>query len=346
MTRITVVIPNFNSGELLGRCLAALRTAESNEWRLHEIIVVDDGSTDGSGANSKDYGGQLHLLKENAGPAHARNIGAERATGDVLWFLDADVEVAPNAVELAIRYFDDHPDCAAGIGSYDDDPSEPNACSQFKNLFHHFVHQQAGPTVSSFWSGCGLIRSETFRGVGGFDARYWRQPSVEDIHLGYMLGRDGTRIHMLKDLQVKHRKRWTFVNLVRTDVFQRAVPWTAMLLRNRGQGGSELNLGGRARASIVAVYLAVLAAFAAIITPWAWAVSLACLTLPIALNAKLIAFFGRRRGWRFLLRAVPLLLIYFFYCGAGFILGTGLYLWESLTGRHAPASTGEGRSRE
>lgn len=335
MINISVVIPSYNSRELLDRCLAALRASEQAYRPLHEIIVADDASTDGTGGIARRHGATVFELESNAGPAVARNFGAERASGDLLWFLDADVEVPLNAVELVTRYFNEHPDHAAAIGSYDDDPSEPNACSQFKNLFHHFVHQSAGPTVASFWSGCGIVRRDAFRAVGGFDANYWKRPSVEDIHLGYLLGRRGYQIYVLKDLQVKHHKCWTFANLVRTDVFQRAIPWTAMLLHNRGRGGSELNLGWQARASVLSVYLALLAAVAGIAVPWAWAASMVLLVLPIILNWKLVNFFRRRRGGRFLLRAIPLLFVYFFYCGLGFVLGAGLYLWELWTGHHA-----------
>jgi glycosyltransferase involved in cell wall biosynthesis len=335
MSRISVVIPHRNSGALLRKCLAALRASESANGPLHEIVVVDDASTDDSAAVASDFGAKLYTLETNVGPARARNYGAEQATGDFLWFLDADVEVTPSAVGVVARHFDGHPECKAAIGSYDDDPSEKNTCSQFKNLFHHFVHQEAGATVSSFWTGCGVMRRDVFGEIGGFDANYWTRPSVEDIHLGYLLGRHGHKIHMLKQLQVKHNKRWTFINLIRTDVFQRAVPWTAMLLHNRGRGNSELNLGWPARASVISVYLAVLAVLAGFLRPWVWATIPVWLSLPVILNWKLVAFFKRRGGWAFLLRAIPLLLIYFFYCGVGFVLGVGLYLREAWTGDHA-----------
>jgi glycosyltransferase involved in cell wall biosynthesis len=346
VTKLSVIIPNYNSGDLLERCLAALRASETAEERLHEIIVVDDASTDSSTDAVDAYGATLCRSESNLGPAHARNLGAEKATGDVLWFLDADVEVRPDALATVMRFVDEHPDFAAAIGSYDDNPAEPNACSQFKNLFHHYVHQTGGPWVSSFWSGCGLVRADVFREVGGFDAQYWKQPSVEDIHLGYVLGRRGYRIHMLKDLQVKHWKRWALVSLVRTDVFQRAVPWTSMLLRNKGQGGSELNLGWKARASVVSVYLAILAAIASLFLPWAWILAGASIVLPLALHSHLLAFFRRRGGAVFLFFAIPLLLLYFFYCGVGFVLGVGQYLWESWTGRHAFTEAGDGAATD
>ncbi len=233
------------------------------------------------------------------GPARARNYGVERATGDVLWFLDADVEVSPDAVGIVSRYIDDHPECIAAIGSYDDAPLEKNACSQFKNLFHHFVHQQAGATVSSFWTGCGVIRADAFRAIGGFDGTYWTRPSVEDIHLGYLLGRHGHEIHMLKQLQVKHNKRWTFVNLIKTDVFQRAVPWTAMLLHNRGRGNTEINLGWQARASVMMVCFSALAGISDFLWPWLWAAIPIVLALTVVVNWNLVVFFNGAVARRF-----------------------------------------------
>jgi len=346
MSRVSVVIPNYNGGDLLRRCLAALRASElSSGSRLHEIVVVDDASTDSSAEVALEFGATLYKLSSNVGPARARNHGAERATGDVLWFLDADVEAAPESVGLVLRYFTEYPDYAAAIGSYDDDPSEKNACSQFKNLFHHFVHQHAGATVSSFWTGCGVIRADVFRAIGGFDATYWTRPSVEDIHLGYLLGRHGHAIHMLKDLQVKHNKRWSFVNLVKTDVFQRAVPWTAMLLHNRGKGSAELNLGWQARTSVVAVYLAGLAVLIGVMWPWVWAAIVPLLAMPVVLHWDLVRFFQRRGGSAFLISAIPLLIVYFFYCGLGFLLGLELYWRERRSGQHAFSDHASGDPR-
>ncbi len=337
MAKVSVIIPNHNSAPLLRLCLTALRAAESADMPLHEVIVVDDASTDdgASVAVAREFGAIIYELEKNVGPACARNHGVQHATGEILWFLDADVEVVPEAVNLVVPYFDDHPEASAVIGSYDDDPSDPNAVSQFKNLFHHFVHQNAGGAVSSFWSGCGVVRAEVFREIGGFDEAYWDRPSVEDIHVGYLLGRHGHEIGVLKPLQVKHHKRWTLIGLVKTDVFDRAIPWTAMLLHNRGQGSSELNLGWTYRASVIAVYLAILAVPAGFFAPWIWAAIPFCLAVPVRLNSKLVGFFKSRRGWVFLISAIPLLWLYFFYCGVGLILGIGLYVYEKWTGRHA-----------
>jgi hypothetical protein len=73
------------------------------------------------------------------GPVEARNIVAQAAKGEIVFFLDADVCVHADGV----------------IGSYDDDPSSRDFLSQYKNLMHCFVHQNAESEASTFWSGCG-----------------------------------------------------------------------------------------------------------------------------------------------------------------------------------------------
>jgi hypothetical protein len=113
--------------------------------------------------------------------------------------------------------------------------------SQFKNLFHHFVHQHSNEEASTFWSGCGAVRRQAFLEAGGFDAVRYDRPCIEDIELGYRLREAGHRIRLLKNIQVKHLKRWSLRDMVRTDVFDRGVPWTILLLEKK-QLPNDLNL--------------------------------------------------------------------------------------------------------
>ena len=69
------------------------------------------------------------------------------------------------------------------VGSYDETPACPNFISQYKNLFHYYVHQNSCGEIQTFWSGCGAVKRDVFLAIGGFEERYQR-PSAEDIELG------------------------------------------------------------------------------------------------------------------------------------------------------------------
>jgi glycosyltransferase involved in cell wall biosynthesis len=248
-SKISVVIPAYNGGTQLDECLNALvrlATAPS------EIIVVDDGSTDGSIQRAAERGIRVLKTSGRQGPAAARNIGAQAATGDIVFFLDADVCVHVDATERLAAAFAD-PTMDAVIGSYDDDPSSRDFLSQYKNLMHCFVHQNARSEASTFWSGCGAIRRDVFLEMSGFDASY-KRPAIEDIELGYRLRNAGRRILLDRDLRVKHLKKWTFWGLVKTDVLDRGIPWTELILRDQRMP-NDLNLQISQRVSIGLVYL-------------------------------------------------------------------------------------------
>jgi GT2 family glycosyltransferase len=219
------------------------------------------------------------------------------------------------------------PQSSAAFGSYDDSPAEKNFVSQFKNLFHHYIHQTSSENAWTFWTGCGAIRREIFLRLGGFDASAYPHPSIEDIDLGYRLKATGGVIRLLKSAQVKHLKKWTFASLLRTDILDRGVPWTRLLLKTRSFR-ADLNLQTHNRWSVFLVWSAVLSALATIrFPPAGWA--LAILLLAIAwLNRRLYAFFADRRGLGFAVRAALLHWLYYFYNGIAFLLGILSYLFR------------------
>ena len=227
----------------------------------------------------------------------------------MLLFVDADVVVPETAVATVQACLKD-PGLSAVIGSYDRRPTAPNFVSQFKNLAHRFVHQQASEDGMTFWGACGAIRRTTFLALGGFDERF-DVPSIEDIELGLRLSRSGGRIQLRKDLEVTHLKRWTLTSLIRTDVRQRALPWSALLLAD-GHIPDHLNVSRRARLAVAltAILLASLLA-APFITESALVAASAALVL-LAVDWRLWAYFASERGWWFALRAVPMQWLY--YC--------------------------------
>ena len=146
---ISVVIPVYNDSENLRRCLEALRGSIVRDF---EVIVVDDGSADDSFQIAREAGAEVLRTGRRMGPAAARNLGARSAAAPLLFFLDADVCAHPDTLGHAVDELNAHPEVAAVIGSYDASPSDERFISQYKNLFHRFVHQTARREAGTFWT--------------------------------------------------------------------------------------------------------------------------------------------------------------------------------------------------
>ena len=261
---ISVIIPVFNSADYLRSTLEHLARSTVEP---HEIIVVDDGSTDGSAKAALELGAKVLSAGGRSGPARARNLGAKAATGEILFFLDADVCVHPDTLGRIRNAFEEDPQLDALVGSYDDSPQSKDFLSQYKNLMHCFVHQKSRRVACTFWSGCGAVRRTVFLEHAGFDESYSR-PAIEDIELGYRMFMAGRKTILDKDLQVKHLKKWTFWNLLKTDVFDRGIPWTELILRDRHMP-NDLNLELSQRVSVALVFVLMGVTTAAAIF-WGW----------------------------------------------------------------------------
>jgi glycosyltransferase involved in cell wall biosynthesis len=227
---LTVIIPATDRPATLQQVVQAVQRAASPP---EELIVIDEPAELFSGA--------------------ARNVGARRATGEVLVFVDADVEVHDDAFVRIRAAFDKDPGLTAIFGAYDDNPESGSLLSDFRNLLHHHVHSEGAGVASTFWTGLGAIRREPFLSLGGFDETVaW----IRDIELGARLRRAGGVIVLDPSIQGAHLKRWTLSSMVQTDFCHRGVPWLRLVLEGRADSAA-LNLGWRHRigtaASVVLV---------------------------------------------------------------------------------------------
>ena len=94
--RVSVVIPAFNAADTILSCLESVMDGAD------EVIVVDDGSSDGTADLVREaYADVLVLIQSNQGVSVARNAGLEVATGDYVAFVDADDQVFPGALQQA-----------------------------------------------------------------------------------------------------------------------------------------------------------------------------------------------------------------------------------------------------
>ncbi len=322
--RISVIIPAYNSRKFIKLCLDAL---SESTYKSFEIIVIDDASTDNTVKIASEMGSTVLKLNSQSGPAVARNYGAEHAKGEILLFIDSDVLVKRDTLERIATTFSENPDIAALFGSYDDTPSESDFLSQYRNLLHHYVHQKSNADARTFWAGCGAVRKDVFLELNGFDHKRFAEPSIEDIELGYRMRENGYKIKLDKDLQVTHLKHWGLYSMIKTDIFNRAVPWSKLILQTKSlPEGLNLRISDRVSTAFVGLLLLCLLILVLdvlnIYNPPSTGLLLTIIAIIIvsliALNRELYWFFLAKRGLKFTLLVIPLHFLYYFYCGASF----------------------------
>ena len=290
---VSVIVPAHNAEATLPDCLRALRNMSVEPA---EVLVYVDGSTDRTEQIARDAGAEV-LKNSDApkGPALARNAAAAVAKSDLLWFVDADVVVAPDCLRKLIDDMQAH-GAVGAFGSYDDKPASLRATSLYANLRHHYVHQRGNPDATTFWSGIGLIRRDIFLEFGGFDWKRFPYPSVEDVELGMRIIAAGHRIRLVPSALGKHCKDWSLWRVWHTDVLRRARPWSLLLMERPG-ATRDLNLAKEERAK----------AFLALMIPTLLAAGLFnTVFLFLAAATALLYAFVNRGFFSFLFRRLPL----------------------------------------
>ena len=102
-SRLSVVVPVFNASSTLKPCLEAIKTLSC---AAHELIAVDDCSTDNSVGTAREFASKVIELDGGPyGPAYARNRGVEQASGDIILFVDCDVIVHEDTIEKVNKTF-------------------------------------------------------------------------------------------------------------------------------------------------------------------------------------------------------------------------------------------------
>jgi GT2 family glycosyltransferase len=303
VTTLSVVIPATDRPATLNVVVAAVERATAD---LEELIVVDS--------------------PQHVGPAAARNLGARRARGDVIVFVDADVEVHEDAFRRIRTAFDNDPALAAIFGSYDDAPGADGIVSDFRNLLHHHVHHQGAGVATTFWAGLGAIRREVFLDFGGFDEKRFPRPSVEDIELGMRLHERGERVILDPAIQGKHLKRWTLSSMTTTDLLRRGVPWLRLMLERRSQS-TALNLGWTHRIGTAASLLVV----TGLVRRKFWLAG-GALALLVALERRFYGLLFRRRGPLLVAAGLPLHIVHRLSSAAAVPIALAAHLRASRRG--------------
>jgi glycosyltransferase involved in cell wall biosynthesis len=156
-----VIIPVHNGERYLAE---AIQSALAQTLPPAEIIVIDDGSTDGSTAIAQSFGPPVRVLTQpNLGPAAARNLGVQHATGEPLAFLDGDDLWLPEKLAYQAQFLVDNPSCQALFGRMENFIT-PELDERQAALLAKSAAQSGEMHVGTL-----LIHRTTFLRVGYFD---------------------------------------------------------------------------------------------------------------------------------------------------------------------------------
>ncbi len=218
--RLSIVIITWNQIDHLVRCLQSLE-----RWHHHddtEIIVVDNGSCDGSVEYVKQHYPQIVLIcnEVNTGVSHARNQGMRKSKGDVLLFVDNDTEIPYESVAGMLNYIENHPEvgiCACSLVYDDGSPQDnfkpfPGLIVKFKRLLRlksasicEYIPVNGLVEPCYVIGACQMVSRQAMETVGCYDENIFYGP--EDADYCLRMRRHGYRVVGLTNYKIKHHCR-------------------------------------------------------------------------------------------------------------------------------------------
>jgi glycosyltransferase involved in cell wall biosynthesis len=203
MSSLTVVIPTFNREAVLRKALEAYLT-QSNPDAIRELLVVDDGSTDGTGQMVAEISRQScfpirYLRQCNRGPAAARNFGIREARSPIVLFTDSDIIPNRDLVAQHLEWHGANPETRVAVLGYVTWPAQPKPTPFMKwygeeAMFRYRELQHEREISFTFFYTCNLsLKTEFLRTRGQFDEDF-KSAAYEDTELAYRLNKTGLRL--------------------------------------------------------------------------------------------------------------------------------------------------------
>ncbi|MEA3015136.1 MAG: hypothetical protein QOD42_3681 [Sphingomonadales bacterium] len=210
--RVQIVIVNWNAGDLLGQCLESV--AAHGGALVERVVVVDNGSTDGSADLPARPGLEVIRAGENLGFAKACNLGAKGASADYLLFLNPDAAIGPETLARAvgfmeseaasrvavcgIRLIDEHGEVQRQVTDF----PRPRTIFTLKRMLADFDHLHSRPVdhvAGAFY----LMRRRVFEQLGGFDESFFLY--LEDGDLSVRTHALGWSVYYLAEASAFHK---------------------------------------------------------------------------------------------------------------------------------------------
>lgn len=216
---LSIVIVNYNTRHLLGRCVEHLRAAAAG--LRTQLIIVDNASRDGSAAWIREQLPDAILIDNasNVGFGRANNQALPLASGRCVLLLNADAYLYPDTLRAVLAYLDSHPECGVlGVRSVDESGAElftgrrfPDPRAEFSlrtGLFSRYTapadRAQTDGAVDCDWvvGCCYAVRQEVLQRIGLFDPRYFLY--FEEVDHCQAVWRAGWHVRCLLEARVIH----------------------------------------------------------------------------------------------------------------------------------------------
>ncbi len=306
---ISIVVPVFNSEKTLKECLDALVALDE---KPHEIILVNDCSTDNSVSICRNYDAQFIEMDQKSGAAKVRNVGAAKATGELLLFIDSDIVLPPDTLQKITEYYQAGHEVFIGMFLFQ--LRYKSVLSNYKHLYlcHNYLSQ--GSQTSTLDTSLTVITKKLFDGFKGFDERLGYMS--EDAEFGNRLTRAGVVITQPKHICMEHLKEYSFLGFVRSELL-RGEKFSRLFVNSffkDKKDKTKKNLSGKSYYlkpfyiyfDVAFMPFILMMALIALLTQLSFAVTLffLMLTLFVVINFPFWSFLAKHRGLFFSLKAV------------------------------------------
>jgi glycosyltransferase involved in cell wall biosynthesis len=319
---ISVIIPCYNGAATIDKCLVAVLASKYSNF---EVIVVDDCSEDDSVAIIKQFPCRLIALEKRTGAAQARNIGAEKSRGDILFFTDADCVLEKDTLaNAAISLASSGLDTIVG-GTYTKKPYDQGFFNSFQSIFIHYSETKNCANPDYLATHGLVITRALFKKSGGFPADF--MPILEDVEFSHRMKKMGYKLRITPHLLVRHIFNYSLSKSIRNAIIKSTF-WTLYSLRNKDLTADSGTASIELKINVVTLFLVLalvitacgISSFALIYI----AVLLLCVNMYISRN--LLQLFYKTEGFLYLIKAlIYYLLIYPLAVSIGAVRGMLLY---------------------
>ena len=323
---ISVIVPTHNNKKTIEKCLKSIFLLKNN---IKEVIVVDNCSKDGTTTIIKKFPCKLLRLNKNYGAGFARNFGAKKAKGNLLLFVDGDIELSSQAITLILNSFKKTKNISCVVGLLSKENLCKNIISEYKNLFMHYMVVNLPEYISTTVGAITSVKKDVFKKIGGYNP-YFR--AVEDIDFGQRLVKNGYKIYLNKKLQVKHLKEYSLKTLLITD-FKKAFYWARILLENldikkllKRKKQTDKSIDFMINCYVALFLFLTLFAFLLFQTFLLNITTSLLFAIFIFLNLKFWSFLRNTKGLKFALLSIPITLVDMATISLGAFIGTLYYL--------------------